>query len=174
MTGRYDPRNCQSLFGYAQEVHKRSGGICELCIAGGDSISFDFWRQLTVEHLIGESQGGYLKQIREILLRRFGNLSRAESEAMALRIDAANTITACGFCNSTTSRNRNDRTMEEILSEVEGTPEQVLEHAVRQLNAILERKRAEVRWKLESVRERFEADVLPELQRARSSKVLPG
>jgi hypothetical protein len=60
----YHYRNCQSLFGYAAEVHRHSGGVCELCGAGATGIDFDLWRRLTVEHLIGESQGGYAKQIR--------------------------------------------------------------------------------------------------------------
>lgn len=62
-TGKYDHRNCKSLFGYAAAVHIRSGGICELCGAGGGALDFDLWRQYTVEHVIGESQGGYLKAI---------------------------------------------------------------------------------------------------------------
>jgi hypothetical protein len=45
----YDYRNCQSLFGYAAKVHERSGGVCQLCGAGGPEVDFDFWRQLTVE-----------------------------------------------------------------------------------------------------------------------------
>src|SRR5205807_243716 len=56
----YDYRNCQSLFGYAAKVHERSGGVCQLCSAGAAGLDFDLWRQMTVEHLIGESQGGYL------------------------------------------------------------------------------------------------------------------
>jgi hypothetical protein len=171
MRGRYDHRNCQSLFGYAQQVHQRSGGVCELCFAGRDSpISFDFWRQLTVEHLIGESQGGYLKTIRPILQRHFPSLSWSEREAMALRIDAANTITACSFCNATTSRDRNDKTMEEIITEITGTPDEIVEHIAQRLNVILEKKRADVRWKLESVREAFEAEVRPQLEKIRSQR----
>ena len=53
----YDYRNCQSLFGYAAKVHERSGGVCQLCGAGTAGLDFDLWRQMTVEHLIGESQG---------------------------------------------------------------------------------------------------------------------
>jgi hypothetical protein len=66
----YDYRNCRSLFGYAAEVHELSGGVCQLC-AGGLEVDFDFWRQLTVEHLIGEAQGGYLGQIDAALRARF-------------------------------------------------------------------------------------------------------
>jgi hypothetical protein len=165
---KYDHRNCQSLFGYAQEVHRRSGGVCELCFAGQEApLSFDFWRQLSVEHLIGESQGGYLRQIREILMRRFPSQSQSERAAFAARIDAANTITACSFCNSTTSRDRSPKTMEQILTEMPGTPEEILENAVDELRVILDKKRADVRWKLGSVRAAFEAEVRPELEKVR-------
>lgn len=102
----YDYRNCQSLFGYAAAVHARSGGICALCGYGEAGIDFDRWRQLTVEHLIGESQGGYRRQIEIDLGRRFPDLAREQVKDRAGDIDAANTVTACSFCNSTTSRFR--------------------------------------------------------------------
>jgi hypothetical protein len=70
----YDYRNCQSLFGYAASVHVRSGGVCQLCGADGGPARFDFWRQLSVEHLIGESQGGYLRAIKTAAARRFPDL----------------------------------------------------------------------------------------------------
>jgi pentatricopeptide repeat protein len=44
------------LFGYAAKVHERSGGICQLCGAGRVELAFDLWRQMTVEHLIGEAR----------------------------------------------------------------------------------------------------------------------
>lgn len=41
-TGEYDYRNCESLFGYAQSVHERSGGTCQLCgCGGGTEVEFD-------------------------------------------------------------------------------------------------------------------------------------
>ena len=96
----YDYRNCQSLFGYATSVHIRSGGVCQLCECGYESeakINFDLWRQMTVEHLIGESQGGYLKQIRNTLSKRFPGLSLDKIENIAKQIDESNTVSACGF-----------------------------------------------------------------------------
>jgi hypothetical protein len=102
----YDYRNCQSLFGYAADVHERSGGICQLCGAGSRELDFDLWRQMTVEHLIGESQGGYLKQIERALSARFPDHESRDVAELARRIDRANTVTACSFCNSTTSRTR--------------------------------------------------------------------
>ncbi len=105
MSGEYNYRNCQSLFGYAYDVHQRSGGICQLCGAGGAEPSFDLWRQLTVEHLIGKKQGGYLKDIKHLVSEFFPELDATAQVKLARAIDAKNTVTACSFCNSSTSRN---------------------------------------------------------------------
>ena len=165
---RYDHRNCQSLFGYAQEVHRRSGAACELCFAGRSSkLCFDLWRQLTVEHLIGDSQGGYLRDIRSAVERCYPSMPWSEREAFAGRIDAANTITACSFCNATTSHDKFEKRMDEIITEAHGTPEEMLKHVVSQLKLILEKKRASARWKLEAVRAAFEADIRPSIEEAR-------
>ena len=90
----YDFRNCTSLFGYSAAVHVRSGGSCELCDAG-DSSDFDWWRQLTVEHLIGEGQGGYLRSIKAALSERFPELDAVAAVEVAARLDAINTVSAC-------------------------------------------------------------------------------
>lgn len=157
MSRQYDYRNCQSLFGYAQEVHKRSRAICQLCGCGvGRWVNFDLWRQMTVEHLIGESQGGYLRHIRVAIAERFPKLSSDEQERLARRIDETNTVTACSFCNSTTSRDDHPKGMTRLSKETEGTPHEVVKAIALELNKVLERKRADVSWKLQSVREAFE------------------
>lgn len=146
----YDHRNCQSLFGYSAAVHVRSGGSCELCGAG-DSSDFDWWRQLTVEHLIGEGQGGYLKSIKLAVSHRVPELASAESAELSARLDAMNTISACQFCNATTSRTRTDVSMSELITGAVDV--EAVEAAVRTAcEAILDSKRADVRWKLASVR----------------------
>ncbi len=71
MATPYNYKSCQSLFGYAFAVHVRSGGTCQLCGCGGSALSFDLWRQMTVEHLIGKKQGGYLKEIRLAVAEHF-------------------------------------------------------------------------------------------------------
>ena len=125
----YDYRNCQSLFGYAAKVHERSGGVCQLCGAGGPEVDFDFWRQLTVEHLIGEGQGGYVLQIVAALKARFPSLDSEVITELARRIDEANTITACSFCNSTTSRNKAPIAMSDAIARApEGPPEVIFGH----------------------------------------------
>jgi hypothetical protein len=112
---KYNHKQCQSLFGYAAAVHIRSKGKCQLCGCGSSTLDFDLWRQMTVEHLIGKSQGGYLKQIRTSVALRFPDLLPTERESLSQRLDALNTVTACSFCNSTTSRDINTKSMSELL-----------------------------------------------------------
>ena len=169
----YDHRNCQSLFGYAAAVHERSGGVCELCGAGADHLDFDLRRQLTVEHLIGESQGGYLAQIRRSLRARLPDLPQAQLEELARAIDAANTITACSFCNSTTSRGRVPLGMTEAIEAAPDDPEALFAAVTSGLAAIADRKRADVDWKLRSVRQAFDEHVAPQLRSRRAGAQPP-
>jgi hypothetical protein len=154
----YNFRNCQSLFGYAADVHKRSGGTCQLCDCGRTPIDFDLWRQMTVEHLIGRSQGGYLKQIREAVAKRFSDLPSQEQESLSRSIDALNTVTACSFCNSTTSRDACPASMTDLIASTPGTPNDLLAHLTQELGKVLARKREDVAWKLHSVRVAFQQE----------------
>lgn len=160
---KYNHKNCQSLFGYAAAVHIRSKGKCQLCDCGSLSADFDLWRQMTVEHLIGKSQGGYLKQIRVAVNARFPELSEDEQDEFSKRIDILNTVSACSFCNSTTSRDINDKSMSELLNEAQGSLADVEIYISNKLHLILERKRKDVRWKLSSVKEAFEKEVLAKI-----------
>src|SRR5260221_6564110 len=99
MQPKYNHRNCQSLFGYAEKVHRRSRWTCQLCGCGGEPIDFNLWRQLTVEHVIGESQGGYIKDLRMAIVNRFLMLAPHEQEEIVLAIDVMYTVTACSLCN---------------------------------------------------------------------------
>jgi hypothetical protein len=180
MTGRrvmrkkaYDVRNCQSLFGYAQEVHERSGGVCHFCGAGADSdVSFDLWRQLTVEHLIGKSQGGHYAQIKVALKRKFPEMHEEEIADFAWEIELQNMVTACSFCNSMTSHDRHDLTMQDVISAAPDSRSGVLRSVKRECRRALNRKKAEVQWKLSSVRVAFEGKVLPALRSARNEAVI--
>ena len=150
----YNHKNCQSLFGYAADVHRRSGGRCALCDCGGEPLKFEMWRQMTVEHLIGKSQQGYLKDIRGLVQARFPELTEPEQEDLSRQIDVLNTVTSCSFCNSTTSRDKNPKSMAMLISTL-GTPSDVLKTVASEAKNILGRKRQNVAWKLESVREAF-------------------
>jgi hypothetical protein len=166
----YDYRNCQSLFGYAAAVHERSGGVCQLCGCGARELDFDLWRQMTVEHLIGESQGGYLAQIRTALAARWPGWDERKIDDLARRIDAANTVTACSFCNSTTSRNRTKIDMREAIERApHGTPEEIFQAVTGQLADLLLAKRNDVAWKLEAVKlafaEKVKAQASPSARR---------
>lgn len=164
----YDYRNCQSLFGYAAATHARSGGICQLCGAGQSRLDFDLWRQLTVEHLIGEGQGGYPPAITRAIGLRFPALPIDALNDLARAIDVINTVTACSFCNSTTSRTRARQSIPELLDAAQG-PEECLELVRLACEQSLQEKRAAVQWKLVSVREAFETIARPAMDRGRSS-----
>lgn len=159
----YDYRNCQSLFGYAQKVHERSGGICQFCGCGANlepnsDAYFDLWRQLTVEHLVGQAKDGYLKELKTAVARRFSGLSSQELEQVVKQIDEANTITVCHLCNSMTSRDSNQKTtkaMTELLDEAVGDPRDAVKQVTVRLHEIQERKKSDVLWKLQSVRKAF-------------------
>jgi hypothetical protein len=165
----YDYRNCQSLFGYAAAVHSRSGGICQLCCCGSDRLDFDLWRQLTVEHLIGETQGGYRRQIRTALVDKFPQQPAPVLDDLEVRIDEANTVTACSFCNATTSRNKAPSTMTELIRRAPDDPESVLAAVANELHSLLERKRGEVEWKLRAVRTAFDEQAAPSLRARRAT-----
>lgn len=51
---------------------------CALCDCGGEPLPFEMWRQMTVEHLIGKSQQGYLKDIRGLVRTRFPESTESE------------------------------------------------------------------------------------------------
>jgi hypothetical protein len=168
MEEQYDYSNCQSLFGYAQEVHQRSGGVCQLCNAGaGDDIRCDLWRQFTVEHLIGESQGGGYREIKNAVAAKFPAFTKEQVAEFAEKIEIENMVTACSFCNSMTSRDRHDVSMREIIDSAPRSPQGVLRAVQQQRDRALSRKRSDVQWKLTSVRDAFEAKVRPALLAAR-------
>lgn len=169
----YDYRNCSSLFGYAAAAHIRSGAVCQLCGCGAGAIDFDLWRQMTVEHLIGESQGGYQSAIAASVVNRFPDLSPAEHDDLTRLIDEANTVTACGFCNSTTSRNRAPRGMAEVIEGTPGSSEEVLGAVEAETAAILQQKRADVEWKLSAVRRAFNELLVPQFPHERRDSAQP-
>jgi hypothetical protein len=105
--------------GYGRATHERAGGIGQLCDCGdGPEVDFDPWRQFTIEHLIGEGQGGYPRRIRAAVDSRFVQLAQDERWALAARIHEANIVTACQFCNSVTSRDGAPFTMEEAIADL--------------------------------------------------------
>lgn len=158
----YNFRNCQSLFGYAEEVHKRYKGICQLCGYGSnDTIKFDLWRQLTVEHLIGQNQGGYYKDIKISVGKRFQKLSDEDKNKISKEIDSLNTITACHFCNSTTSRNKSEKSMTELINKTKGDSQSVVCEIEKELKKILKQKKMDVKWKLNSIRKAYIEKIHP-------------
>ncbi len=168
----YDPRNLQSLFGYGRAAHVRSGGICQLCGCGKErGIDFDLWRQFTIEHLVGQGDGGYPDRIRAAVDTKFAGVMSAEDQSkLAHDIHEANIVTACQFCNSTTSRHRSPVTMEELIATGPVDPKGLYESVVQRLQAILDRKRSIVEWKLRATRDSFDEQIRPELERRRAEE----
>jgi hypothetical protein len=123
---------------------------------------------LTVEHLIGESQGGYLPAIQDALKTRYPSLAPAEIRTLADRVDERNTITACSFCNATTSRDKAPQSLSDLLAAAPEEPEALLAHIMPALVNVLAKKRATVKWKLASVRRAYELQVRPGLLPRRS------
>ena len=166
----YNYRNCQSLFGYALNVHKRSGGICQFCgCNAGEKVDFDLWRQLSVEHIIGRIRGGDVKDIRIAIAHRFPELSPAERERLVQRIDESNTVTACGFCNSMTSQHdKHGKKISEILDGAKGSPDEIVDMILLEICKMFEEKRVDVRRKIEAVRVSFDSLVQPDLIKARA------
>ena len=164
----YDYRNCLSLFGYASAAHVRSGGICALCGFGRGELDFDAWRQLTVEHLIGESQGGYKRDILMALTSRFPLLEAGTLNDVASRLDALNTVTACSFCNSTTSRTMAPTSMWEVIAAGPDDVESLVPVVGVAVEAALARKLEDVKWKLASVRSAYDSKVAPRLRGVRA------
>ncbi len=160
---KYDHKNCQSLFGYSAEVHIRCKAKCQLCGCGGEPVDFDMWRQLTVEHIIGKSQGGYLKEVHELLKTRFPKYSESEIKRISKQIDSINTVTACQFCNSATSRYKSEDTMDSLILVTNTDLDTILLNIQKACEEILENKKETVKWKLESVREAFNDKVLSRL-----------
>jgi len=160
---KYNYKNCQSLFGYSADIHIRCKGRCQLCGCGGVPLNFDLWRQMTVEHLIGKSQGGYLSQLRELVDKYFSELHDSKRENLARNIDKINTVTACQFCNSTTSRDVHSISMYELFEKLHSNREMLVDGVREACASILKKKQQSVEWKLEAVREAYESQVLDKI-----------
>jgi len=170
MDNPYDYRNCQSLFGYAASVHERSGGICQLCGCGFQNLDFDLWRQLIVEHLIGSSQGGYSRHILDSLFQKYPEEELDRIASLAAEIDVANTITACSFCNSTTSRDRAPQSMDALIQGGPDDIELMASYVVARLREISERKRHTVMHKVAAVRAAYDELVASKLLASRNAR----
>jgi hypothetical protein len=98
----WSPYSCQSLLGYGKAAHDLSQGVCVYCGFGRGGLTFDLWRQLTVDHVIptiSVGAGGW-KRIRAC----FPNLTGTPLKEVYRKINEINLVTACSFCNSMTSR----------------------------------------------------------------------
>jgi hypothetical protein len=141
---------------------------------GGEPDTGDPPRAASLTLLVGSSiKGGYLRQISASLAFRFPGLTAAERARLADQIDAANTVTACSFCNATTSRAQAPTSMTSLIETApDRTPEEICRHVTAGLNSILTAKRESIAWKLASVRKTFDSQVAPALADARLTGTL--
>lgn len=162
-TEPYNYKSCSSLFGYSAKVHIRFKAQCQLCgCGGGNPPDFDLWRQMTVEHLIGKSQGGYLKQIEQSTRDRFPQYSSKDIELLSEKIDELNTVSCCQFCNSTTCRDTSDISMYELIKNGKDR-ESILISIEQNCKKILKEKQETVTSKLEVIKEAFQNEVVSKI-----------
>lgn len=128
------------------------------------SVDFDLWRQMTVEHLIDKSQSGYLKQIRELVRKHFARIPDPEKISLTKEIDSLNIVTACQFCNPTTSRDISEVSMIQLFDSADGDKEVLIKNVQTTCENILDIKRKSVAWKLESVRKAFDKHFLKHVE----------
>ncbi|HET8645445.1 MAG TPA: hypothetical protein VFO85_08165, partial [Vicinamibacteria bacterium] len=100
----------------------------------------------------------------------FPALSHAQHSELARRIDDMNTITACSFCISTTSRDRAAARLDALIGETDGDSDAVVAILQDALQRILEKKRADVRWKLTAVQAAFRERIEPAFIRVRPQR----
>ena len=161
----YDFKKCQSLFGYAIETHKKYRGVCQLCGAGYNGITFDLFRQLTVEHIIGKNDGGYLSDIIKSVGEVFPYLSKAEIKGLANKIEFINMVTACQFCNAMTSRYKSHIQMKDLIKKASEKKDisDCLNHIEDVLKVILATKVSDLKDKIESVKNGYMEKFKPNL-----------
>jgi hypothetical protein len=171
----YDARGCASLLLYGKEVHLRSGGICQLCqrFGVGDTVDFESWRQLTVEHIIGRKDDGSVEKIRDAVEHKCFDppLSPGRAATLADELHRLNTVSACSFCNSMTSRATCEETLAALIARTKGSDAELVGAVTEATKAVLSKKQAEVRWKLESLRAAFNEEVATQLADTRKKTV---
>lgn len=84
---------------------------------------------------------------------------------MSKEIDLINTVTACQYCNSTTSRDVSDISMSDLIIVADGSRGSLIKEVSSTCGTILNKKRKSVAWKLESIREAFEGQVNTKIER---------
>lgn len=109
-----------------------------------------------------------MKTIKALVSEFFPDLDIEEAREFAGQVNARNTVTACHFCNATTSRMRAPQSMREIIESAAGDRGTALKNVGDVCQQILRNKKESVKWKLESVREAFDREVKPDLKDRRS------
>ena len=185
--------NCQSLVGYADEVHRNSGGACEYCEYGSGELDFDLWRQLSLEHVIPSSWLDW-KRLQRLLEELFapypinlferkkrGSTELPEGRQLRHEIEMACCATACQFCNSMTSwferkhgggyRSRFHAIFQSAsIREADGFKrrrEAILKEVKKLRDEILDIKKRDVAERIQALKEHFEEHIRSGLEQHR-------
>ena len=101
------------------------------------------------------------------IARRFPELTSAERERLVQRIDEANTVTACSFCNSMTSQHdKHGSSISKLLDRAKGSPDEIVDMILLEINKLFDDKRVTV-TKIEAIHAAFDRLVRPDLLKAR-------
>ncbi|MFC1868760.1 hypothetical protein ACFL0H_11595 [Thermodesulfobacteriota bacterium] len=119
--------------------------------------------------MIDTSQGGDYKSILSELRTRFPSMPLGDAEDLAERIEIENMVSACSFCNSMTSHDKNSRSMAEVITSVPAEVGAVVSAVQGEARKVIQRKRGNVKRKLKAIRRRFDTVVRQELSNARKS-----
>lgn len=173
MGNNYDPKNCQSLFGYGKAAHERSGGICEYCGLGASELDFDIWRQFSVDHVI---PARLLHNIRD----KFPRFDKKTAQVLEERINRINLVTACNFCNSMTSRMPfpvDDILCDDRFNDVTSIEDESVQSMLRNIELRVQNikaiKRIYVQERLAEIRSEFRKNVEPMLLKSRVEMEVP-
>jgi hypothetical protein len=114
--------------------------------------------------------GGRYSNIRTALMEKFGPVDLKVQHGYLKAIDDHNTASACYFCNSATSRTRALKTIQQLITEATGEPDDVVAQVIAGIDAALERKKKHTQWKLGSIKRRFESEIIRRLSEKRLQK----
>jgi hypothetical protein len=109
-------------------------------------------------------------QRRSAVAACFGRLNPSARRALSDRAARTNLVTACQFCNSTTSRDIAPFTMDDPIADLPDDPDEAVARLAQELQPILESKRRIAQWKLRSVHRAFCDDIGPSLLRRRQEE----
>jgi len=110
-------------------------------------------RSLSVEHIIGKTQEGYIHQIKKAVTKAFPDYTKDQVIKLSEKLDTINTVSAHTFCNSITSRNHADRDMDEMIMKFAPDEETLISEVKKECKKTLDFKAISVKEKIQVINE---------------------